>query len=95
MHGRELLEHHKDVEKDEKKQNVFSRLVGAFGEGAEEGGDTATYMEEARHGHVILNVYAGNADEAEKISAILAKFHARKIKYDGNWSIANYPTPND
>jgi hypothetical protein len=95
MRGKELLDRQHDVEQDEKKQNVFSRLAGAFGEGAEEGGDTATYMQEARKGHVILNVYAGKAEQADKISAILAKYHARLIKYYGNWSIANYPTPND
>jgi len=93
--GQELLERYHDVEQGEKKQNVFERIAGAFVQGAEEGGDTATYMQEARRGHAILNVYAGKPEQADRISAILAKHHARLIKYYGSWSIANYPTPHD
>ncbi len=95
LSGQELLERHHNVEHVEKKRDVISRLAGAFGEGAEEGSDTASYLEEARKGHAILNVYAGKPEQADSISGILARHHARLIKYYGKWFIATYPTPHD
>ncbi len=93
LRGQELIERFQNVENVEKKQNLLSRLASAF-RGAEEGADTAAYLEEARRGHSILNVYAGKAERAEQISNILTRYHAHLIKYYGNWTITNLPTPD-
>ena len=91
LRGQELVARFQNVENVEKKQNPLSRLTGAF-QGAEEGADTAAYLEEARKGHSILNVYAGNTERAEQISNILTRYRAHLIKYYGNWTITDLPT---
>ena len=91
LRGQELIERFQNVENVEKKQNPLSRLAGAF-QGAEEGDDTVAYLEEARKGHSILNVYAGKTERAEQISDILTRYHAHHIKYYGHWAITNLPT---
>ncbi len=95
LSGQELTERFHEVETVEKKRNPLSRLAGAFVQGAEEEGDTAAYLEEARRGHTILNVYAGKPEQVKRISELLSKHHAHKIKYYGTWTITNFPTPNE
>ena len=86
FHNEELIEH---VQQAEKRRNPLQRLVATFQQGTDEGDDTQVYVEEARLGHHILNVYASNEAQVERVRDIITTYHAHTIKYFGTWTIAD------
>ncbi len=88
--GQELVEM---LQEKEQKQGVMDRIASAFLRGSDDGDDLQKYVEEARKGHSVINVYERKSENANHIRDILAPFHAHTIKHFGTWTITNIQTP--
>jgi hypothetical protein len=46
------------------------------------------YLHEARRGHHIVSVRPASYEQLTKVAAVLARHHARVVKYIGTWTMA-------
>ncbi len=79
------------IKEKRQKTNPFQGLIHRLVATSDEGFAGDWYLAEARQGHHILAVYAPDAQQVERVRALLVKVHAHGIKYFGTWGISNLP----
>lgn len=88
-----LMEGHEAVQKIEQleeEKNWLQRLLSSFQDTSDETG-ARIYENAARLGKQILHVHANSAEDVDKISALMERYHAHTIKFFGTWSVADIP----
>ena len=69
----------------EERRGVLQRLAALLA--AQEGSYAAEYEEEARDGHPVLVVHAGDRAGVDRIRGVLKGHGARRIRYYGHFTI--------
>ena len=60
---------------------------------SDEGAAGELYLAAARQGSHIITIYVPQREHIDDVSAILFNYHARLVKYIGNWSVEDLFPP--
>lgn len=78
------------IEQINEEKNWLQRILSSFQDTSDETG-AHIYEIAARQGKQILHVRADSAEDVDKISALMKRYHAHTIKFFGTWSVADIP----
>lgn len=76
------------VQELEEGKNWLQRFLSSFQDATDETG-VSIYQESAEQGKQILHVRAHSAEDVDKISALMVKYHAHAIKFFSPWSVSD------